>query len=85
MTSHHGKKKAEYLWDPVLEPLGEISFSAMMIGASSVSHLLASNEVRIRPAVEVGKKAVDYCRGGDLMRWIIKNESVLRSKVWAIS
>lgn len=53
-------------WDPTFEPL--------------VHHLIASNGVKIRPAVEVGKKAVEYCRATDLVKWVLKHEETLRNK-----
>lgn len=47
--------------------------------------MLTSSKVRIRPAIEVGKKAVDYCRGKDFYKWIMDEQQLLRQKVCSLN
>jgi len=54
------------VWDPDYEPLVQL-----MTGKSGV---------RSKQAIEVGRRAVEYIRGQDFCKWVLKNADLIRKK-----
>lgn len=66
-----------------MNPLVTIFFFANVYNEiySLVIDFLTSKTFKLRSGVEVGQKAVEYFRGQDFIKWVVKHQTTLRKKV----
>jgi len=65
-SSSRNPAKAAPVWDPDWEPLMQL--------------VTSKSGVRSKQAIEVGRRAVEYIRGQDFCKWVLKNVELIRKK-----